>query len=178
MAKKLFKKFSPNLKTIREHKHLKIFGSLLHDPNLWRFTRYSVATAFSVGLFVAFIPVPFQMVLAAALAIVVRSNLPLSAVIVWFTNPVTMFPIFYFCFRVGAFILGREAKGFQFELSFEWLTGGLAAIWQPFLLGCFLTGTTLAIAGNIIVRIVWRYSVSRDWKARRLRKRLPFKKNK
>jgi len=176
MAKKLFKKFSPNLKTIREHKHLKIFGTLLHDPNLWRFTRYSVATAFSVGLLVAFIPVPFQMVIAAALAILVRSNLPLSVVIVWFTNPLTMVPIFYFCFKLGSFILSQEPRGFQFELSFEWLMNGLTAIWQPFLLGCFLTGTTMAIIGNIIVRIVWRYSVSRDWKARKLRKRLPFKK--
>lgn len=176
MAKKLFKKYLPNIKTIKEHKHLKIFGKLLHDPNLWHLNRYSVSTAFSVGLFFAFVPVPFQMVLAAAMAILVRSNLPISAALVWITNPLTMVPMFYSCFKLGAFILGQEPRGFQFELSFEWLFGGLLHIWQPFLLGCFIAGSISALVGNFIVRLLWRYSVTKDWRARKLRNKLRFKK--
>lgn len=167
MAKKLLKKFLPNLHLIRDHKHLKIFGKLIHDPNLWHFNRYSVATAFSVGLFTAFIPVPFQMVVAAALAILVRSNLPISVALVWLTNPVTMPPMFYFSFKVGAWVLGQEPSGFNFELSFDWLTSGLLSIWQPFLLGCFIVGAALAIISNIIIRILWRYNVRKSWHARK-----------
>ena len=35
-----------------------IFGKLIYNPNLWHFNRHSVAKAFSVGLFFAWIPVP------------------------------------------------------------------------------------------------------------------------
>ena len=38
----------PDHKLIREHKHLRIFGSMLHDPNLFHLNRRSVAGAFAV----------------------------------------------------------------------------------------------------------------------------------
>jgi len=76
MAKKFIKRYLPDPKKIRNNKNLKIFGKLINDPNLWHLNRYSVSAAFSVGLFIAFVPVPFQMALAAAIAILVRSNLP------------------------------------------------------------------------------------------------------
>ncbi len=178
MAKKLFKRFIPDTKKIKNHKHLKVFGKLLHDPNLWHLNRYSVATAFSVGLFCAFVPVPFQMVLAAAVAIMVRANLPISVALVWITNPITMPPIFFSAFKLGAWVLGREPTGFNFELSFHWLTTGLQNIWAPFLLGCFICGTVLAVLSNIAIRIIWRYSVKRDWHARKERRRLNILKKK
>ena len=170
MPKKFFKRFIPDAKTIKNHKNLQIFGKLLHDPNLWHLNRYSVATAFSVGLFFAFVPVPFQMVLAAGIAILVRSNLPISVALVWLTNPITMPPVFFFAFKIGAWILGRAPTGFNFELSFHWLTTGLKSIWAPFLLGCFICGSTLAIVSNIVIRLGWRYMVHRSWKARKKRK--------
>lgn len=171
MPKKWLKHWLPDYKKFKHHKNLQIFGRLLHDPNLWHLNRYSVATAFSVGLFFAFVPVPFQMVLAAAVAIIVRSNLPISVVLVWFTNPLTMGPIFYFAYRVGAWILGRTPKGFHFELSFEWLGNSLKSIGPAFFLGCFVCGVTLAVVSNVLIRIMWRYSVSKNWQERRLKRK-------
>ena len=170
MTKKTFKRFKLDVADIKSHKYLKIFGTLLNDPNLWHLNRYSVATAFSVGLFFAFVPIPFHMILAAAVAILVRSNLPISVALVWLTNPLTMAPIFYFTFKIGAWVLGRAPTGFNFELSFHWLTTGLKSIWAPFLLGCFICGSTLAIVSNIVIRLGWRYMVHRSWKARKKRK--------
>lgn len=171
MAKKLIKRFMPDHKKVRDHKHLQIFGTLLHDPNLFHLNRRSVSGAFAVGLFMAFVPVPFQMVLAAAAAIPLRVNLPLSVGLVWVSNPVTMPPLFYFCYLVGTWILQTPASHFQFELTIDWLVTGLAAIWQPFLLGCFIVGSVSAVMGYMIMRLFWRWHVVKEWERRKLFRR-------
>jgi uncharacterized protein (DUF2062 family) len=166
MPKRLIKRFMPDQETIRNHKHLQFLGTLLHDPNILHLNRRSVSGAFSVGLLMAFVPVPFQMVLAAIGAIVVRVNLPISVALVWVTNPLTMPPIFYFAYKVGTWILQTPLRDIQFELSTEWLMGELGMIWQPFLLGCFVSGVVFAVLGNVAIRLIWRLLVSRNWRRR------------
>ncbi len=170
MPRKFIKRFMPDHKKIRDHRHLKFLGTLLHDPNILHLNRHSVAGAFSVGLFIAFVPVPFQMVLAAIGAIVVRVNLPISITLVWITNPFTMPPLFYFAYKVGTWLLDTPIQDVEFQLSIEWLMTGLVAIWQPFLLGCFVCGTSFALLGNLSIRLLWRIQVGRNWRKRRLRK--------
>jgi uncharacterized protein (DUF2062 family) len=68
MPRKFFQRFLPKPQTIRDNKTLQIFGDWLHEPNLWHLNRRSVAGAFAVGLFFAWMPVPFQMALAAVLS--------------------------------------------------------------------------------------------------------------
>lgn len=172
MPKRLLKRIFPDHRTIRRHHYIRVFGDLLHDPNLWHLNRRSVSSAFSIGLFVAYIPIPFQMVLAAAIAILCRANLVVSVSLVWITNPVTMAPIFYFAYKTGAWILDTQTRQVQFELSVNWLTTELGLIWQPFLLGCFLLGTVSAVAGNIFVRWFWRLHVSKNWQQRRKQRKL------
>lgn len=160
----------PDYHLIRNHKRLKVFGVLLHDPNLWHLNRRSVAGAFAAGLFMAFVPVPFQMLLAAAAAIILRVNLPLSVSLVWITNPLTMPPIFYGTYKLGAWLLGVKPRHFQFELSFHWLASELGTIWQPFLLGCFVTATLAALLGYAVIRLAWRWHLVRAYQERRRRR--------
>ena len=77
MPKRLLRKLLPDHRRIREHPHLSRFGARLHDPNLWHLNRRSVAGGTALGLFTSMIPFPGQMIIAAALAIWVRVNLPL-----------------------------------------------------------------------------------------------------
>jgi len=170
MPRRFIKRYMPDHDTIRNHKHLQFLGTLLHDPNILHLNRRSVSGAFSVGLFMAFVPVPFQMVLAAIGAIVARVNLPISVGLVWITNPLTMPPMFYFAYKVGAWLLGTPAHEINFELSFEWLARELALIWQPFLLGCLVLGIVSAVLGNLLVRGLWRVQVGREWRKRRARR--------
>lgn len=169
MPKKLIRRYMPDHHTIREHRHLRFFGTLLHDPNLWHLNRRSASGAFAVGLFTAFVPVPFQMLLAAAGAIAFRVNLPLSVALVWLTNPLTMAPMFYSTYRLGAWLLGLPSRGegFHFELSYEWLVTELGAIWEPFLLGCFAAGTVSAVIGYLGIRGLWRLHLVKHYKARK-----------
>ncbi len=166
MPRKFLKKVMPDLKVIREHKHLQVFGDLLHEPNLWHMNRRSVAGAFAVGLFNALMPVPFQMILAAGAAILFRVNLPLSVALVWITNPFTMAPMFYGTYQLGAWILNTPEQEFDFDSSIDWLVNGLGAIWEPFLLGCLVAATVSSAAGYTIIRLLWRWHLIQHIKER------------
>ena len=153
-----------------DHKLRRFFGEFWHNPDLWHLNRYSVAWGVSVGLFFAFAPVPFQMPLAAAAAIVIGCNLPISLSMVWVTNPLTMPAVFYAAYKTGAWILGQAPREWTFELSTQWFLTELGAVWQPFLLGCFVLGLVCASIGHMAVRIIWRIHVSSSWRERRRRR--------
>ncbi len=166
MPRQFIKRFTPDTEKVRSHKHLRIFGSLLHDPSLWHINRRSVAMAFANGLFWAMIPLPFQMVAAAACAILLRANLPISVALVWLTNPLTMPPIFYATYRLGAFLLGTPPVAGSAEFSLEYLQHSLAVIWAPLLLGSIVTGVVLGAIGYAALRLLWRQNTLKRWQAR------------
>jgi len=166
MSKKKFQRYMPDHKKIRDQKCLRCFGTLLYNPALWHLNRHSLARAFFIGLICAFIPVPFQMVLAAAGAILIHANLPIAVTLVWLTNPVTMPPLFYIAYKLGAWVMQMPEQAFHFEASLEWVLNGMATIWQPFLLGCAILGLISGIIGYLTVKIVWRWTVVRRWRRR------------
>jgi uncharacterized protein len=161
MPKKFIRKYLPDPHKIREHKSLKMFGTLLHAPNLWHLNRRSVSLAFAVGLFFMWVPVPFQMALAAGVAIIVQSNLPVSVALVWISNPVTMPPMFYFAYKFGAWQLSVPPSEFSFEPTTDWLLNEMMAIWQPFLAGCFTLAVVSSLAGFFGMRLIWRMHIIR-----------------
>ena len=136
---------------------------MLQDANLWHLNRRSARGAFAVGLFFAFIPVPFQMVLAAATAIVFRVNLPISVALVWITNPVTMPPIFYCSYLIGTLVLNQPEQHFSFEASWPWFIESLTTIGPAFLVGSLVSASVAAIIGYFGIDIVWRRSVRKAW---------------
>lgn len=166
MPKKTIKRMMPDHQSIKENKYLKIFGNLLHNANLWHLNRHSVAKAFAVGLFFAFIPVPFQMVLAAGTAIIVHANLPLAIALVWITNPLTMPFIFYVCYLVGTWVLAVPEQDFAFEASWQWVLDSLSTIGPAFLVGCGVLALTFAILGYFVIQTLWRYQTIKAWKSR------------
>lgn len=172
MAKKLIRRYLPDPHKIRDHKHLRLFGTLLHDPNLWHLNRRSASGAFAVGLFMAFVPMPFQMIPAAGAAILLRVNLPIAVALVWITNPITMPPVFYFCYNLGAWLLDTPVHAVEFEISREWIGTELVRIWKPFLLGSFLVAAVSSALGYFGIRALWRWHVIRDWEKRKERRGL------
>ncbi|MES9962982.1 MAG: DUF2062 domain-containing protein [Candidatus Sedimenticola sp. 20ELBAFRAG] len=170
MPKHIIKRYTPDHDTIRNHKHLQVFGKLLHDPNLWHMNRRSVSGAFAVGLFWAFIPMPFQMIAAAATAIPVRVNLPISVALVWISNPLTMPPMFYFNYMVGTLFLGREEAA-DFQMTLEWFSESMGIIWQPLYLGSLVSAIVAATLGYGAMRGLWRLHIITHLKKRRERKR-------
>ncbi|MCW8831681.1 MAG: DUF2062 domain-containing protein [Gammaproteobacteria bacterium] len=166
MPRKFLKKFMPDPHEIMHNKALSLFGTLLHEPNLWHMNRRSMAGAFMVGLFFARWPVPFQMLLAAAGAILLRTNLPMSIGLVWITNPITMPPMFYFAYVVGTWVVGAPEMAFSVELSMEWLMNELSLIWKPFLTGCLILGIISSAAGYFTISWLWGHIVMKERKRR------------
>lgn len=148
----------------------RLFGRLLQNPRLWHLNRDAVAQGVSIGIFIAFIPVPFQMVFAAAIAIAIGCNLPIAVASVWISNPVTFPPIFYAAYKVGAVLLHQTPKIIEFHWTLEWMLAKLADIWQPLLLGGAVLGLAAAAVGNMLVRILWYLSIVHRWHARRNRR--------
>ena len=166
MARNIIKRFIPDSDWIKQQKSLKFLEGWLHDSNLWHMNRHSVSAAAFIGFFVAFIPLPIQMVIAALMAIMLRANLPIAIALVWISNPVTMAPIFYLAYKVGLAVMDTEVSQFNFELSWEWLRYGLVNIWQPLLLGCLLCGLFFGLLASTFVRLAWRRYAIRNWKER------------
>ena len=171
MPRRTLKQLAPSPARLREFKILSLLGDWIYQPNLWHINRSSASIAFFVGLFVAFMPVPGQMLLAALLAVNLRCNLPLSVGLVWITNPITMPAIFYLAYRVGAMIIDVPMQVIEFELSIDWVSHSLAAIWQPFLLGCLICGLFFGSLGYFIVNMLWRWRVVVHWKERKRKRK-------
>lgn len=168
MPKHTLKQLVPSPARVREIKVLGILGEWIYQTNLWHINRYSASMAFFIGLFVAFIPLPGQMVIAALLAILVRCNLPLSVSLIWITNPLTMPAIYYLAYRVGALLIDVPVQFVRFQLSWEWVSNSLVAIWEPFLLGCLICGLFFGSLGYFVISMLWRWRVASHWKQRKL----------
>ena len=167
MPKKFLRRISPSHARIRDIKALQLLGDWVYASNLWHINRYSASMAFFVGLFVAFMPIPGQTLVAAILAVYFRCNLPLSVGLVFVSNPVTTPPIFFMAYKIGALIIDVPVIHFEFEQGVDWLGSSLTAIWQPFLLGSLICGLFAGSLGYVIVSQLWRWRVARHWEARK-----------
>ncbi len=170
MANNFFKNKIPSQEQLKNSKSLAFLNNFIHDPNLWHINKHSISGAFAVGLFFTWVPVPFQMVFAAIVAIIFRVNLPVSAALVWLTNPVTMPAMFYAAYRLGLWVLDEPYKIENFHFSYEWLEHMIGYIWQPFLLGCLIFGVLFSLTGYLGVRLVWRLKIVTKWSSRKNKK--------
>ena len=166
MPKRFLKRYMPAPEKIREIKSLHFLGDLLHEPNLWHINRHAVARAFMIGIFMCFMPMPFQMVPAVCLAIWLNANLPLSVALVWISNPITMPPMLYFNYKVGAWVLGRPVLDFEFQLSWAWLSQRLVDIGIPLYFGSILVGAVAGSTAYLTIQYLWRRKVREDWHKR------------
>ena len=93
-------------------------------PQPLALNRRSAAGAFAVGLFMMYMPPFGQWLMAAAAAIVFRVNLPIAVALVFITNPITIPPMFYVAYLLGALVLGQAVA--PFDLDFLGGAGQLA----------------------------------------------------
>lgn len=169
MPRQLLKRFARRPVALSTKWYLRAFSAHLADPRLWCLQRRSVTGAFGAGLAICFVPLPVHLPLVAAAAIVWRLNIPVALTTVWVVNPITMVPIYYVAYRVGAALTGVPAHAFWFRPSWDWLQHGLGPLWHPFLIGCLACAMLSGVLGWLALELLWRWRVL----TRRARMRRP-----
>ena len=160
-----FKKHLPTVKQIQQYRYLHIFGDSLKQQELWTFNRQSTAKGIAIGIFCAFLPMPFEMVPAIILAILMRGNLPFALAGIWLSNPVTWLPLYTPCYLLGAKILQIEPISLE-QITIFQLGWHYVALW----LGCLIVGLTLSVSIHFIIGFAWRSQIRQRWKRRRERR--------
>ena len=144
-------------------------ATTLQEPALWCATRHSVAGGVATGLFVSWMPLPLQMLLAAILASALRVHVPVSVVMVWFTNPLTIAPLLYAAWRTGSMLLGEHVPAATAAGGVDALLARVGDVWPVLLAGCLFWAATSAVAGFFATRLIWRVLAVRRWRRRRHR---------
>ena len=147
------------------------FRPLMDDHRLWTIRRKTVLPAFTLGLFIAFMPIPGHMLVAALLALAMRINMPVAAFTTLVVNPLTLGPVYYLCYELGAALLGIEEQPFEFEFTLTWFSERFSEIGEPLLLGCVIMGSIVAATGYVVLDWFWRASIA-DYLAKRRARRL------
>ena len=166
MPKKILGRWLPAYSKIKKSPALHWMGPIFARPNLFHINRASVSTSFFIGIFVAFLPIPGQTLIAAFLALLFSSNLPIAVALVWISNPLTIAPLFIFTYGIGVLLLGMEFIDFTLEFSWSWIITQGKLIWLPLLTGSFITGLVCGSLGYILINLLWKLKVQKNWVAR------------
>ena len=167
MPRKFFTRVSARYRKKKVHPwYLRPFEYILAHPAYFSATRRSVGGGLWVGIFIGLLPIPGQTVVAVIGSILLRVNVPIAAVTVWISNPITFVPIFYLSYRIGAILLDIPTETFPDELSWAWLSEELVARWKPLALGSFIMALSVSSTVYLLVSVSWHVSTVRRYRSR------------
>lgn len=157
------KKRLPQRETLEQRWYLRPFARILLQPACWSFSRNSVAKAFAVGLFIAFVPptpfLPVHIILCAIAGIALRLNLPILFATIFVSNPFTWVPQVLASIWVGSKLMGQNLEPLLQLFKQQGFSDEMHALWGPLLLGALVLGVVAAGAGYALVQGIWRARV-------------------
>ena len=184
--KQRIKAWLPKPESIRNNRWLRWMGPLLSQQRLWHFSRKGIAMGVAVGVFFGLLPVA-QIPVSAAVAVLLRANLPMAVASTLVTNPVTFGPVYYGAYRLGKAVLGEpEVSDRQAKVELDdatsivdrapdWndrLAAGLEhlkGIGKPMATGLAIVASVSGLAVYFLVSGLWVIK-TRHARRRRLRK--------
>jgi uncharacterized protein (DUF2062 family) len=153
-----------------------------------RFTRLrgdprDLALGMSFGIFTGMMPImPFQMALAVALALLFKGSKITAALGTWISNPLNWYFIYYFSYKLGAFVLRLEGHRQMFTAIMTAVRTGedglivaqkiMAAggfMGAAFLTGGLILGVVTAVPSYFIFLFIFRRI--QEWRASGKRKK-------
>ncbi len=158
----------PQKEEMAKNRWLAPVAGTIARSELWRFNRRSVPRGVALGVFAAFIIPLGQTILAVALALPSRANLPLAAVTTLITNPFTVAFWAVIAHKLGQFVLKIDAattgaanehvQSTWFQEFAQWAEiAGVAAF------GFVVLAVVGAAVGYLVASFAWRFMVARKW---------------
>lgn len=161
MPRKKLKKILPTHEKIKAQRFLKIFGKFIHKKEIWSLSRKKVVAGVFIGIFVACLPMPLQMILATFLAIIFNANLPISFLLIFISNPITMPPLFYLEYQIGNLLIKPEnIVEFNFDSMYDNFGEIAFSLWS----GAIVLAIFSSVICGVLVNFLWIYSVKKDRK--------------
>ena len=173
-AMDVIRKNTPTREEMAQNRFLAPVAHRVLSPELWRFTRRSVPRGVALGLFAAFTFPLGQILISTFLALPVRANVPLAALVTFVTNPFTLPFWAALAYKLGDFVLnfGTTAPAVvhaQVASSGAWAWFADAyAVAGATLVGYLMLSFLTPVIGYLLSGWVWRAVVSRK-RARRLK---------
>ena len=141
-----------------------------------------LALGMAFGIFTGMMPImPFQMALSVALALLFKGSKITAALGTWVSNPFNWYFLYYFSYKLGAFVLGLKGHGKMFSAIMTSVRDGEEALviaekifaagglmGAAFLIGGLIMGVITAIPSYFIFLFIfrrirqWRRSVRRE----------------
>lgn len=121
-------------------------------------TPHNIAIGLAVGVFAGLLPIlPFQMLLAVALAFVVRGSKIAAALGTWVTNPVNWVPFYLLCYKIGKAVAPFDIPPFRpSELEMVQM---LNVGWK-FFAAMLAGGLVMAVPGCIVAYFIGKKAIS------------------
>ncbi|UXY13959.1 DUF2062 domain-containing protein [Chitiniphilus purpureus] len=179
MPRKFLRNVLPSQEKLHQNTFLRRYAHHFIHPNLWHLNRHSVAGGVAVGAVGGMIPGPLQVITASLLALGFRVNLPVAVFTTFYTNPLTIGPLYWVAVKLGGAVTGNAGgtavppmPSWSGRTLIEWslaMCDWMLSLGVPLLVGLPLLTALLALAGYCAVRLFWRLHVL--WSLRRRARR-------
>lgn len=179
--KKFLNQWLPKQEILQQNRYLRWLFLNKKTACLWHINRHSVAKGVALGLFVCFLPIPGQTVLAVLLALLFCANIPVAILATWVSNPFTFIPFNFLIYHVGAWVLGVSTffphtfpalawhqEGFRVWLH-EMLTQ-FVSLGKVYAVGLLIVSAGSALLGYLFVQLGWRFAIY--WRRKHKMKRI------
>lgn len=131
----------------------------LSSPMLWRWSRHGVALGVALGLFVGLLIPVAQILFVAIAAVCLRANVAIAAASTLVSNPLTVPPIYYAAYQLGAWATGTSAAE-GMSLADPWsLFEHFGTIGLPLFTGLAIAATVAAVSSYLLISQVWIWRV-------------------
>ncbi len=130
----------------------------LDGHDVFAFTRNPLARGIAIGLFCGLIPGPLQILASMLFCVLWRGNIIAAAVATFYTNPLTIVPLYALAFEIGSFLIpGKQSlPPWNGDVSaLEALVEWVKAMGWPLVIGLPAMGLLFASWGYAITQILW-----------------------
>lgn len=161
----------PRRENIHRYRLLRPFAARLSRSDLWRLNHRSVPRAVAVGLAVGIVIPVLHMVIAALVAVPTRANIAIAAGMTLVVNPLTIPPMYFAAYHIGAWELHRGSVvgagstsqvGGEMARMLFWIHEASG----PLALGILTLAAAMSLLGYLLSALGWRWWVSSRWRAR------------